>query len=471
MPRLTDTFAGYVNASTAKHLTGTIKAGAGPIVLTLDWANTGANLNLFLKNSKGVELARAVTRSKPERIAYTLPADGDYKVTVGAAAGASNFTVTIDREQQAVAADPPPDKTYPGAGNVKAYSLQFMENYSAKPTQAEAVTMAEAFDVVVAHNRKLTPHVDAMHKANPDCRIYCYQNATFCWQTDLPEAYYAHDATGKRITAKDWGNTYLMRPELAGYQAWFIDEGRRLLEESRYDGLYVDVLGPAAVDPGYVSAVPVDPATGAPYTRDSWLADTAALAAATVTALAPAPVLGNGSVNGQNWYRDPGGTRALDGTGMVGLEPESWLRGATSPIGAYPSEAVWKQNVDMLAAVTPVFTCTKVWTAASVEEKQRWHDFALASFLLGNTGSDQFHFTYEKADGWRVFPRNSVSLGDGLGAYFEAGGCYQRNFTKGRVLVNPTNSEVTVQLPAGAGYTVGAITLPANRSAILYRAA
>jgi hypothetical protein len=71
-------------------------------------------------------------------------------------------------------------------------------------------------------------------------------------------------------------------------------------------------------------------------------------------------------------------------------------------ITKYPSETVWKQNVDLLvdagARGYGVLQSTKVWTTATTAEKDAWYEYTLASFLLGNDGRSRFFFSYAPGD-------------------------------------------------------------------------
>jgi hypothetical protein len=136
----------------------------------------------------------------------------------------------------------------------------------------------------------------------------------------------------------------------------------------------------------------------------------------------------------------------------------------------------WKQNVDMIIAVEaegkPLLTLTKLWVAASAAQLQQWEQYALASFLMGTQGRSAFFFS----TGFKVSRTTPCALcqtnvGAPLGAYSKVGGVYQRAFSGGRALVNPTGAVVTVNL--GASYytlsrqVVTSITMKPNTGAVL----
>ena len=64
---------------------------------TLDWANAGANLNLFLYNPSGTQVAMATsTTARPEVITYAAGVSGDWRLGVKAKSGASSYTLTVE---------------------------------------------------------------------------------------------------------------------------------------------------------------------------------------------------------------------------------------------------------------------------------------------------------------------------------------------------------------------------------------
>jgi hypothetical protein len=94
-----------------------------------------------------------------------------------------------------------------------------------------------------------------------------------------------------------------------------------------------------------------------------------------------------------------------------------------------------------------VLVLTKLWARATEAQTKRWHRFALASFLLGDDGRSYFFFTASRRrDPTRGHPLWNVDLGDPLSSYATIGGVYQREFEYGKVLVNPTNTRISIEL-------------------------
>ncbi len=87
-------FLGYVSKSgTANEYFYIDVTSPGEINLTLDWASS-ADLDMFLYNPSGSEVARAYTLNNPETISYTASTTGRYEIRVNAYSSSANYTLT-----------------------------------------------------------------------------------------------------------------------------------------------------------------------------------------------------------------------------------------------------------------------------------------------------------------------------------------------------------------------------------------
>lgn len=333
-------------------------------------------------------------------------------------------------------------------GKVRAWAPQFMEE-GAK-TRSEALSDARHFAVIAAHERTYRLHIRAMKAANPRLRLFVYMNGTTTWEGDLAETVYAHDATGHRIRIRDWPNTFLLDPSSSDAVRYQKSRALALLASSRYDGLFLDALGPMAVNPVYVSALPVNPATGQTWTRAEWLLGTTALASQVRAAVAPRRIVGNGLSGGAEYFRAEAPTRVILRSGIHAGMAESWLRSATQPLAHHAPVRVWRQDVDMLghagADGASVMTTTKLWSSGTRSQRRKWHRFALATYLLGNTGRAYFGFLARRDDTTVSRRLDRINLGQARARYRGVRGFYTRSFARGRVFVNPTSGTYRVRL-------------------------
>jgi hypothetical protein len=322
-------------------------------------------------------------------------------------------------------------------------------------TATEAIADARAFDVITAHAGNYQPFVSAMKRANPRLTLLVYLNGTFGGKDPkrFPGWWYMRDANGNQTRSTNYRN-YLMdftRP------VW-IDHIRRAcadaIDASGYDGCYVDMLGAAPLKPAYLTSLPINRTTGKVWTVGEWYQGTSALAAEIKEWVTPDLVLANGLRLGADYFNPAGPASGLL-TGIDGGSAEMWLRLPRDPLTLHRTEAEWKQDVGMLSDAgskgKSVLAMVKIWANGTQAQKDAWHEYALASFLLGNDGRSFFTFSYsESSDPTVPLPWWNTALGTPSGGYAKVANVYQRSFARGRVLVNPTSSTYRVQL--GASY-------------------
>jgi Hypothetical glycosyl hydrolase family 15 len=349
---------------------------------------------------------------------------------------------------------------------------------------ADAADLARQARIVNGTTRQLEAVGADIARADPGVRMFVYVNAMLSKPTDrFPPAWHLHDAAGQPVRSRVQGN-YLMDPSsTAAYRgvAGWADHVRRAcaaaLRAVRVaTGCFLDMVGPAPLRSGYNrdGAVPVDPATGRPFQPSAYLALTGRLARG-VQRFTGRPVIANGIESGAHYY---GGTSVL-GRYVSGLEVEHWMG-----VGDWQARnpAHWRQNVQMLIAEGRAghLLLVDLHPPAGGNAEQ-WREFALASFLIGYTGSEYFQFSYGAGHPtWRDAPAvYGLRLGvpserrARVGAYAH-GGVYWRRYTRGLVVANPSDRAVDVRLPGR--YTVAGkvrtnMTLPPLSGALLAAAA
>jgi putative glycosyl hydrolase-like family 15 (GHL15) protein len=361
------------------------------------------------------------------------------------------------------------------------------------PSAGVATQLAQSNDIiVVGAYRQLNGFGAAMLAANPDLKIFVYQNGMYSSSSGYPADWYMHDQKGNRIQSTA-GKQYLMNPNStssvteagqtsAGWKARVVNGCRNALATAPgiFSGCWIDMLGTAPLTKAYNvnGAVPWNSQTGATYTTAQWIQLTGSVAAA-VGQGTSLPVLGNGLSSGPVFFS--GNSALLNFTN--GAHAESWMRNATAPITWRPSVSQWSDNVNMLidgaAAGKAIQATVKTWTTSTAAQRDAWRSFAYASYLIGNSGSDYFQFSSAHATlPWNdLSPIYSLQLGRPLltgaaASDYLQGGLYQRAFQTGLVLVNPGTSAVTVPLSTtyhdayGRSYS-GSVTLAAGSGVVL----
>jgi hypothetical protein len=346
-------------------------------------------------------------------------------------------------------------------------------------TLSSALDIAARYDVVVGNRSKFTPYVDAMRAANPSLKLLVYENAAFAQKNEgsrYPAPWYAHDRDGNRVTSTGFGN-YLM--DITN-PAWAQDVVSRCtvdLSANGYDGCYLDMLLPAPLLPGYLTALPVDSGTGQAWTSSGFAAAIFSLATKVRAGLPAIPLAGNALTTGGRYFATDGTTNAPLLDVLDAGHDEIWLRGGRQGVTKYPTEKQWLQYVNMLVDAggrgRRVMVQTKLWTQATQTQVDAWHRYTVASFLMGTDG--QSYLTFSPNQTMPGLTADSaydrVDVGAPVGGFAKVGGVYQRQFTGGLAMVNPTMGSVTVPLSAGYrdldGATVTSVVLAPNSGQVL----
>jgi len=344
-------------------------------------------------------------------------------------------------------------------------------------TQAEAVSIAQRFDVVVGLANTFKDHVAAMKAANPKLRVLAYLNATF-GSDGLNAAWYAKGSAGQRVEARNWRGTYMMDLNNTGWSDYVRDQCRVLYVKGGYDGCLLDVLGSGPLQGDYLMTPPINSRTGKVWTQNEWIAAAAPIAQKARDANAPKIVIGNGLGSGRRYY-DPTMLSSPLVPPLHGAEPELWLREPGAGVTTLRKESDWKKDIDMVldsqSKGRPVFTMTKLWVTATTAQKNQWHEYAYASFLLCTDGTSYFAFYRDKDPATIVgrHPIDQFDIGTPTGSYTYSGGVYRRSFTGGLVLVNPSQTTVTVSLgatyKAWDGTSYSSVTLAPGVGKVLKR--
>jgi len=350
-------------------------------------------------------------------------------------------------------------------------------------TQEQAEAIARRTEVVVARERAFKPYLAAMRAVNPRVKVLVYLNGAFSGKDRIyPDDHYARDKDGNRIFSTKW-DRWMMDVGNTSWSASVAQECTDDIAWTGYDGCYVDMLGTAPLLDGYVSTKPINPATGAVWTANDYVAATSAIGANAEAANSSHIVVGNGLSNGKKYYALSGATAPLL-NGLDGGNAEGWIRGANQGITQFRKEGEWRKDVDMLVDAgrrgSSVLAMTKVWVTSTPEQIERWHKYAFASFLLGTDGKSYFSFYADPAGQSMVEAStahrwDAVDVGVPTGAYAKKNGVYRRDFSNGIALVNPTTATVTVPLGGTyldlAGSARTSVTLTANTAEVLRRSA
>jgi len=323
-------------------------------------------------------------------------------------------------------------------------------------TRDQALRAAQDFDVIIGLPRTYDVYAADMRAANPNLKLIAYMNGAYAQSgqaTDFPDAWYARDEAGAKVVSAEWGN-YFMN---VGHPGWVGRVSQECAERTAFagwSGCYLDMLGVGTLTAGYVSAPPVDPATGTVWIKPDLATATSRLAAQVQGANPDRYVVANGLGSGNQYFGSTWGPTSKLLDGVPGGNAQGFIRGANEPIDAFPSVKGWKMDVDMLvdaaARGRSVFTMTRIWgVPATQEQKDAVHRFTLASFLLGTDGNQYLYWSDDGDQGANPqrHPYEDIFVGTPRAPYSAlTSGAYLRRFGAATVVVNPTTKPVTVDL-------------------------
>jgi hypothetical protein len=364
----------------------------------------------------------------------------------------------------------------------------------AQPQDAQQLQFVAKHDSVVIAQPKRMGRIAAQLKSmNPAVILIQYENGMFSTRSDppgMPESWFLHDSSGQRVHSAQHPRNALMNPLStasftsggATYHGW----ADYVAQECRHDqlpqtsGCYLDMLGLAPLNPGYDAGgiTPVDPQTGQPFSPTTYMSESLRVAAAVRSAVGPGKlVLANGYLNGPAYTT---ATRALNGHVNAG-QAQAWMGANAQAL----SESDWATDVQMLIssgrAGTAMMARYRCNCSGPSVAPQR--DFALGSYLLGNTGRAFFDFEFnirgaDRATKEFQAPASVYNLDLGhplqtstsLSSYLRSG-VYQRRYSKGLVMVNPSGLPVPVSVSGSyrnlAGRPVHRVTLAPHTAEIL----
>jgi hypothetical protein len=319
---------------------------------------------------------------------------------------------------------------------------------SDNPTVAQALAGARSYSLISARAPTYLGQLSAMKAANRDLKLLIYLNGTYAQKGQggaFPAAWYARNGAEEQVRSKAYGN-FLMDPTDPGWIQNRVSTAMKFLDENAADGVLVDVIGPAPVEPGYNTSLPVN--NGATWDATSWMMATSALLKTIKASLGQGLVYGNGLGQGSSYFDSTAPTSVLLDV-LDGGMAEDFIRSATDPIDSFRSIADWQADVRMLADAAargkPVVVTTKAWVPGTTAQKDALHKYALGAFFLGAGEGARFAFLYDAAGdpATEYNPFAQLQLGSPTAAYRVESGVYIRSFQRGMVAVNPNNATTT----------------------------
>jgi hypothetical protein len=257
---------------------------------------------------------------------------------------------------------------------------------------------------------------------------------------------------------------FVMDPANPGWQDWLAKKAVEYVKDG-YDGIFLD-LASASFWSGWDSQ-PINNKTGGIYTRAEWRQSIIELSNKVKKTLGSNTVFINGLGSGSEYYLNDK-PNALDSASIDGFMIEGFMRWDTTNIDTFRTEQDWKKDVDLLEKVSRAGkivianTNLYIYPEPALDKYEKVLRYSLASYLLGKNGNRSFfkitNLQKKKIEPnipsyWESNPNvYSVKIGDPLAPYYYKDNLYQRDFSNGKVIVNPTDTGKTFKANLGDYY-------------------
>ena len=364
-----------------------------------------------------------------------------------------------------------------------AYVYDPANDYAAKMNQVHALN--PAYKALVYRN------VGCVHSYRTEEWDYCYE-----------QGWLLKDANGNYVVNQKWPEDYLVDITNSKYQTWLANLMVSWLQQKPYfDGVMADNSLKRGERDWYGGATerPINPRTGTYFTDDEILTGLGNLLNKLQTAIGPKVLLSNGIWSGNAFYSHPNTyTKSLSiASNITGLFSESLFIASYFPNVLWLYESEWRQSLDLVVWVRDNFmaghperyfvgwcpaTSTNNAELAQPGAREQVTMFGYCSVLLGagtvGTYVTGFGIGLEDYPNLMVLAEKlqSIDMIKPLNDYYKipSTSIYARDFTKGKVLVNPTDVSYTVTLDGS--YTTfdnnivsGSLTISGHTGVILFK--
>jgi hypothetical protein len=344
-------------------------------------------------------------------------------------------------------------------------------------------------------------NITQVHQIRPSFKALLYRNMRSVetrfaeYTTFLNNGWLLRDTSGALI-ATDVPNSYLVDVGNPAYQTWMGNYINSAINDVGYDGVFADNSLFWGCDLFWsVSSTPINPRTNQPWADAECRQALIGLHKAIKNAIGSKILLCNGIYNGDRFYQHQSNyMEYLTSSPLDGIMIEGGWYPYADQGAMWMSEQQWLNAVNLLAFLQNNFLAehtnrfsvsicqlrnldgTQISFPAGCTEKQM-ATYCYTSTLLG-IKNDQNYLGLFESSNWNVQymqPLNNVFVGNPINDYYIIAGThvYARDFSNGKVLVNPTTSSYTISLGGNYknldGSTVSSITMNAHSGEILLK--
>jgi hypothetical protein len=348
--------------------------------------------------------------------------------------------------------------------DIRLHKIIF-ENWKFSPS-----LYAEKADMYMCHIEKASK-IQQIHQIRPDLICLIYRNIRAVYQRTPDElqmfrdnGWILKDANGTEITSDVFGY-YIVDVGNPDYQTWVANWTKTNLDKYGADGVFLDNCLPSteimwSTSPG----PPINPRTGEPYTSEEFRDAVISLVNKVKDVIGSKLVIGNGIFDGSRFFSDYRHQYYVDlllKSKIDGIESEGWLSSIDS--AEWYSEDKWLNSIKFVVWLEnnflkegkmflPVCQNAEPYneqgpTLPENCTKEQYALYCFCSLLLAvKSNSHYMNFGYYISD--YVDSLFDIQLGSPQNSYYLVQGThvYSRDFSKIKVLVNPTNQSYQVSL-------------------------
>jgi hypothetical protein len=331
--------------------------------------------------------------------------------------------------------------------------------------------IAELADVCMNHY-EIAFRVPKIHALNSEiiCLIYRNIRAVYSRTPDeynlfAQNGWILRDNYGTPIESKIYGYTMvdLGNPN---YQEWIANWIKNYIDTYGYDGVFLDNCLPSTEILWDASSNPArNPRTGQPYTSCDFKDAVISLVNKIKNTIGDKKIVGNGIFDGERFFDEKYYQNYCDlltQSEIEGIESECWLMSLEDP--KWKTESEWLNSIKFVTWLQQNFLKNNkmfipvCYNAAPYDQeepelpygctKEQYALYGFCSLLLAVGLKGHYVMNYAFYDSEYVDRLFEVKIGEPLGNYYKISGThvYARDFTKSKILVNPTNFDYTVKI-------------------------
>jgi hypothetical protein len=287
--------------------------------------------------------------------------------------------------------------------------------------------------------------LENLETRNPDIIIGGYKNLIGMydwledWQTvNSNEEWFVHDTDGNRVIHQSFG-WYLMDIGNPGWRQHYVSHVNSKIDNTPYDAVFADDVWSGLASDRWTC----DPSKIKASDVDRWHSDTIGMLQYVKANLLPSKLL---IINSDNWGSDY--LEVVDGIAREGFAHAEWETPLQHSFSMQHLDAFLRDS--STGKHIWAISGTQILPETSITEIEEVVKFCYASFLCALNGSNTYlsfnNFGSERDWSDIYFSIFNTYIGQPSGGYYTSQNILMRNYTAGKVLLNPSDTPRTINL-------------------------